>query len=61
MHVEGHDGLAIFDWDGANFCAKRATQHKKQVTLKRIVTVIDENKDLIIKYWDNYFNKKDKR
>lgn len=19
VHVEGHDGLAIFDWDGANF------------------------------------------
>ena len=29
--------------------------------MKRIVAVIDENKDLIIKYWDNYFNKKDKR
>lgn len=60
VHVEGHDGLAIFDWDGANFVL-RERHNIKASDLKRIVAVIDENKDLIIKYWDNYFNKKDKQ
>ena len=30
VHVEGHDGLAIFDWERCKFCAKRATQHKSK-------------------------------
>lgn len=46
--------------NGANFVL-RERHNIKASDLKRIVTVIDENKDLIIKYWDNYFNKKDKR
>lgn len=59
VHVEGNGGLAIFDWNGTDF-VMREKHNIKTSDLKRITTVIEDNKDIIINYWENYFNKKGK-
>lgn len=56
VHVEGANGAAKFEWNGDKFVLVEK-HHIKANDLKRIDHVIEENKDLIIKHWDNYFNK----
>lgn len=56
VHVEGANGMAKFEWDGSSFILKEK-QGIKANDLKRIASVIDENKDLIIKHWNNYFDR----
>ena len=56
IHVEGNGGLAIYDWDGKEFVL-REKQNVKAGDLKRIKAVIDENTDIIINRWKEYFAK----
>ena len=54
IHVEGNGGFAKYDWDGQNFVLKE--QHCiKARDLKKITEVIDANKDLIVKFWNEKF------
>lgn len=56
IHVEGNGGAAKFDWNGAEFVMKE--QHGiKAGDMRKIKTVIDENADLIMDRWNEYFNK----
>ena len=57
IHVEGNGGLAIYDWDGKEFVL-REKQNVKAGDLKRIKAVIDENTDIIINRWKEYFAKR---
>ena len=54
--MEGNGGLAIYDWDGKEFVL-REKQNVKAGDLKRIKAVIDENTDIIINRWKEYFAK----
>ena len=56
IHVEGNGGLAIYDWNGKEFVL-REKQNIKAGDLKRIKAVIDENTDIIIDRWKEYFAK----
>ena len=58
VHVEGNGGFAKFDWDGQNFVLKE--QHCiKARDLKKITEVVDVNKDLIVKFWNEKFGYED--
>ncbi|MBQ6083983.1 MAG: DUF4160 domain-containing protein [Bacteroidales bacterium] len=54
IHVEGKGGFAKFDWDGRSFVLKEQCRIKSG-DLRKIAEVIDDNKDLIIKYWKEKF------
>lgn len=56
MHVEGANGKVVFDWDGEKFIL-REKHNIKSNDLKRIKYVIDENSDIILKRWEEYFGK----
>jgi hypothetical protein len=56
VHVEGNGGMAKFEWDGTQFVLKEKMNIKAN-DMKKIIFVIDENKDIIIDRWNTYFNK----
>ena len=56
VHVEGAEGSAKYELVGGDFMLKEAYNIKRN-DLKRIKEVIDENKDIIIRHWHNYFGK----
>lgn len=56
VHVEGASGVAVFDWGGEKFVL-REKHGIKSNDLKRIVGVIEENADIILKRWQSYFGK----
>lgn len=56
LHVVGKDGQAKFVFDGEEFVLQESKNIKLN-DLKRISKVIQENKDIIIKRWNEYFNK----
>lgn len=56
VHVDGASGNAVFDWDGSRFVV-REIHNIKRGDLKRITSVIDENSDIILKRWQEYFGK----
>ncbi len=56
VHVEGAGGFAVFDYDGESF-VMREKHGIKANDMKRIVAVIEENKDIIINRWESYFGK----
>ena len=56
VHVEGNDGYAIFDLIDNTFVL-REKANIKAGDMKKIKFVIDENTDIIIKRWNEYFNK----
>lgn len=58
IHVEGAEGRAVFDWDGNKFII-REKYNIKSNDLKRIKFVIDDNSDIILKRWREYFGKED--
>ena len=55
IHVEGKDALAKFEWDGTKFVLKEKN-NLKTGDLKKIKTAVDDNADLIIRRWNEYFN-----
>ena len=56
IHVEGNGGMAKFVWDGTTFVLFEEEGIKSN-DLKKIKKVIDENADIIINRWNEYFNK----
>lgn len=56
IHIEGNNGYAKYKWNGESFEQETAVNIKAG-DLKNIKRVIDENADLIIKRWEEYFNK----
>ena len=54
--MEGNGGMAKYDLIGNQFVLRNVFNIKKN-DLKRIEVVIDDNKDIIIKMWENYFGK----
>lgn len=55
VHVEGNGGCAKFDLEGEDFVLVERVNIKTN-DMKRIKEVIDENKDIIISRWNEYFN-----
>ena len=55
VHVEGKDGCAKFDLVDDEFIMVEKINIKTN-DLKRIKEVIDDNKDIIINRWNEYFN-----
>lgn len=55
IHVEGNDGYAVFDLVGEEFVL-REKQNIKAGDMRKIKSVIDENKDIIIKRWKEHFD-----
>ena len=55
IHVEGNDGKAKFDWNGSNFVVTER-QNIKAGDFKKIKKAIDENAQLIIKFWNMHFS-----
>ena len=52
--MEGNGGYAKYDWDGQNFVLKE--QHCiKANNLRKITAVVNDNKDLIVKFWNEKF------
>ena len=56
VHFEGKDGYAKFDWDGESFSVVESEGIKKG-DMKKIAEVIEDNKDLIVKRWQEHFNR----
>ena len=53
---EGNGGMAKFEWNGSEFVLAEK-QGIKSNDFRKIKTVIDENADIIIKRWNEHFNK----
>ena len=56
VHVEGNGGMAKFEWNGTEFTLVEKEGIKAN-DYKKIKGVIDENADIIIKRWNEHFNK----
>lgn len=56
IHVEGNGGKAKFEWNGTEFILTEK-QSIKAGDYRKIKSVIDENADIIISRWNEYFNK----
>ena len=56
IHVEGNGGMAKFEWNGNEFVLFEKEGIKVN-DFKKIKNVIDENADIIIKRWNEHFNK----
>ncbi|MBQ9253462.1 MAG: DUF4160 domain-containing protein [Bacteroidales bacterium] len=56
VHVVGKDGQAKFVLENNEFVLQESNNIKLN-DLKRISKVIQENKDIIINRWNEYFNK----
>lgn len=56
IHVEGNGGMAKFEWNGNEFVLVEM-QDIKTGDYRKIKSVIDENSDIIITRWNEYFNK----
>lgn len=56
VHVEGNDGYAVYDLEDGSFVL-REKQNIKANDQKKIESVIEENKDIIIKRWKEHFEK----
>ena len=55
IHVEGNDGMAKFDWNGKEFVLVEKEGIKAN-DFKKIKKVVDENADIILKRWKEYFD-----
>lgn len=55
VHVQGKGGFAKYEWNGEFFVFKES-QGIKPADLKKIKAVVDENADIIVSRWNNYFN-----
>ncbi len=56
IHVEGNGGMAKFEWNGMEFILSEK-ENIKANDFKKIKKVIDDNADIIIKRWNEHFNK----
>ena len=56
VHVEGNGGYAVYDLEDGSFVL-REKQNIKANDQKKIESVIEENKDIIIKRWKEHFEK----
>lgn len=56
IHVIGKGGDAKYVWDGTEFVLHEKHSIKAN-DLKKIKAMIDENSDIIIRYWNKYFGK----
>ncbi|MCB0515468.1 MAG: DUF4160 domain-containing protein [Chitinophagales bacterium] len=54
IHISNADGEAKFDVENMIWVGNKGLKNKD---LKLAESLIEENKDLIIKAWHNYFNK----
>ena len=54
VHVEGNDGYVKYELAGEEFVLKE-TQGIKAKDMKKIELTIEENKDIIISRWKEYF------
>ena len=54
VHVEGNAGYAKYELAGEKFVLKE-TQGIKAKDMKKIELTIEENKDIIISRWKEYF------
>ena len=56
VHVMGNNGDAKYIWNGKEFVFSE--QHNiKANDLKNIKKMIDDNADIIVRSWNNYFRK----
>lgn len=54
IHVEGKDGMAKFEWNGERFVV--CERHNVRASdFKKIHMAVDDNADLIIQRWKEYF------
>lgn len=56
VHVEGNGGKAKFDWNGTEFILNEQ-QGIKARDLKKIKQAIEDNADIIVNRWKEYFDK----
>jgi len=53
VHVRNADGEARYNVETMNWIDNKGIKNKD---LKLAESIIEENKELIINYWNNYFN-----
>lgn len=54
VHVVGKNGDAKFEWDGNKFVLVHQ-QNIKAGDIKRIKQMVDDNADIIVARWKDYF------
>ena len=59
IHVEGNGGMAKFDWDGKEFVQVEKAGIKAN-DFKKIKKMVDDNADIILKRWKEFFDKETK-
>ena len=55
VHIEGADGYAVYDLKAGHF-VQRFSKNIKLGDLRKIEMVLEENKDAMVRAWNNYFN-----
>lgn len=56
VHVEGKGASAKYAWNGERFVLVEQYGMKSS-DLKNVEMMIQENSDLIVNYWNHYFNR----
>lgn len=55
VHIEGADGYAVYDLKAWHF-VQRFSKNINLGDLRKIEMVLEENKDAMVRAWNNYFN-----
>ena len=55
VHIEGADGYDVYDLKAGHF-VQRFSKNIKLGDLRKIEMVLEENKDAMVRAWNNYFN-----
>lgn len=55
VHVEGEEGLVIYDLIDDNFIQRELRGKLKSSSIRKIEKALAQNKDLVIKIWNKHF------
>ncbi|MBQ1651424.1 MAG: DUF4160 domain-containing protein [Paludibacteraceae bacterium] len=56
VHIEGNGGYAKFEWNGESFVMIESDGIKVS-DLKKIKNIVSDNSDIIVKRWNDHFNR----
>lgn len=59
IHVEGEEGLVIYDLKDDSFVQRELKGKLKSSSLKKIEKALSENKSLIVKTWNKHFGEEE--
>ena len=55
VHVEGEEGLVIYDLIDDHFIQREMKGKLKSSSIRKIENALEQNKELVIKIWNKHF------